>query len=141
MIVEKDHIKNYIPHREPILMVSRLVHISEDNKTALTELDIQPDNILLQNNELREGGILEHIAQSIALKNGYRFKKENKEIPLGYIGKVNDVEIHFLPEIHSTIQTEITEEMSFGAATVVRAVVKQKNVLLAKAKMNVYMQL
>ena len=63
-------IKGLIPQDEPIVMVDSLIYF--DNKKAISELTIKKNNIFLNNNILSESGLIENMAQTIALYIGYK---------------------------------------------------------------------
>ncbi len=61
-------IKQLIPQREPIIMVDAIFEYEEEK--VVGGLTVKNDSIFVKNNQLRESGILEHIAQTVALYTG-----------------------------------------------------------------------
>lgn len=103
MIIEKkEDILQYIPQREPIIMVGHLVEII-DNK-MLTQLTVYKENYFCTiNNTVSFYGVIEHIAQSYALVYGYLYGKF-----IGMIGRITKLRVYFEPNIEEIINTEIT---------------------------------
>ena len=62
-------ITDYIPQREPIVMVSAL--LSANKEEAVSEFNITDDNIFCQDGYLTESGIIENIAQTAAAMTGF----------------------------------------------------------------------
>jgi predicted hotdog family 3-hydroxylacyl-ACP dehydratase len=102
-------IKNYLPHRKPMLMVDMIL-IMDDEKVE-TIFEIKADNIFIQNNTFIEAGLIENAAQtcsSIVAKD--YFVDENNEDKsgvdvVGFISAIKSLKIHKLPEVGSTIKT------------------------------------
>ncbi|EKT3957418.1 ABC transporter permease [Flavobacterium psychrophilum] len=103
------NIKNYLPHRKPMLMVDMIL-IMDDEKVE-TIFEIKGDNIFIQNNTFIEAGLIENAAQtcsSIVAKD--YFVDENNEDKsgvdvVGFISAIKTLKIHKLPEVGSTIKT------------------------------------
>ncbi len=104
-LITKDEITSYIPQGHPIVMVDNLL-FCDDTKTV-SSFVIEPDNIFVKNGNFTEPGIIENIAQTVALKAGYESKKEDTEPLVGFIGAIKKLKIYHLPELYSEIQTEI----------------------------------
>ena len=102
-------IKNYLPHRKPMLMVDMIL-IMDDEKVE-TIFEIKADNIFIQNNTFIEAGLIENAAQtcsSIVAKD--YFVDENNEDKsgvdvVGFISAIKSLKINKLPEVGSTIKT------------------------------------
>ncbi|AIG31003.1 ABC transporter permease [Flavobacterium psychrophilum] len=103
------NIKNYLPHRKPMLMVDMIL-IMDDEKVE-TIFEIKGDNIFIQKNTFIEAGLIENAAQtcsSIVAKD--YFVDENNEDKsgvdvVGFISAIKTLKIHKLPEVGSTIKT------------------------------------
>ncbi|MEO8236297.1 MAG: ABC transporter permease [Flavobacterium sp.] len=102
-------IKNYLPHRSPMLMVDMIL-IMDDEKVE-TIFEIKSDNIFVQNNTFIEAGLIENAAQtcsSIVAKD--YFVDENNEDKsdvdvVGFISAIKTLKIHKLPKVGNTIKT------------------------------------
>ncbi len=62
-------IKQFLPHREPMVMVDGLLFYNE--KKAISTLTILKENLFVENGYLAETGLIEHMAQTAALHVGY----------------------------------------------------------------------
>ncbi len=125
-----------IPQKPPFVMVDYLVDFSEGEYK--TEFTIQPNHILLNENELSAGGLIENIAQSAAAGSGYQFISQNQAVPLGYIGAVKNIIIHSLPQIGDTIQTEIKTKNKIGNASIVEGKIFLKNQLISSCELTIF---
>jgi len=102
-------IKNFLPHRAPMLMVGGLLHIGET--TVTTTFHISKDCIFTDAYALREAGLIENAAQACSAIVGQSYfdiddleGKGNKLV--GYISAIKKVEIFRLPKIGETIITK-----------------------------------
>lgn len=132
-IFEKDFVENLLPQKFPFVMVDKLYSYTE---TALVSgLTIQSDNIFFQNQNLVESGLIEHMAQSVALHTGYQFYLKKEPAPTGYIGSIKDIEIKKLPKLNDEIQTTVSILQEFGGITLVDIVTKLNGVEIATGQM------
>ena len=68
-ITDKNKILTLIPQRTPIVMVDALWEYTPT--TGVAGLTIVSSNLFVQQGIFLESGLIEHIAQSIALHKGY----------------------------------------------------------------------
>lgn len=101
-------ISNFLPHRQPMLMVSSVLEI-DDNSVA-TQFHILEDCIFLKNGKLSETGLIENAAQAASGVVGQTFFEKddvkgtgNKLV--GYISAIKKIEILKLPNMGDTIIT------------------------------------
>ncbi len=100
-----DVIKEYIPQREPIMMVDCIEEIA--GASVLSGLTILEDNLFVEDGIFREPGIIEHMAQSAAADMGYRLKQQNKAVPVGFIAAIKNLSIKKKPCVGDSIYTKI----------------------------------
>lgn len=105
-LLKGEVVLNYIPQRPPMVMVDTLW--STDEVTTTGGLTVTADNIFVENNRFAAPGLMEHIAQTAAIRAGYFFKKQGKKVPLGFIGSFKNLEIHQLPEVGSELKTKVS---------------------------------
>jgi len=130
---EKDFVETLIPQRFPFVMVDKLYSYSE---TELVSGFIIPnDAIFLENGNFTESGIIEHMAQSVALHTGYQFFLRNMQAPTGYIGSVKDIRINKLPKLHDEVITTIYILQEFAGITLVDVSTKLNGEEIAKGQM------
>ncbi|MFR9541622.1 MAG: hydroxymyristoyl-ACP dehydratase [Rikenellaceae bacterium] len=137
-IISNDEILEFIPQRAPIVMVDEFFGV-EDN-LSLSALTITEDNIFCEFGALSECGVIEHIAQSAALRVGYMYRTAGKEVPIGFIGSVNKFKIFGLPKISEKITTEIRVEQEIMNITLISAVVKAEQSVIAECTMKIFLQ-
>ncbi|WP_035646527.1 hypothetical protein [Flavobacterium sp. ASV13] len=117
ILLEKEAVENLLPQKFPFVMVDRMFSYSETELTS--GLNIQNDNIFLEENTFLEAGLIEHMAQSVALHTGYQFFLKNETAPTGYIGSIKDIQIKKLPKANDTIQSNVTILQEFAGVTLV----------------------
>ena len=104
-IKDKILIKKLIPQRDPMIMVDSLFYY--DKTKVIGGLTINNSNLFVKDGFLNESGILEHMAQTVALHTGYSFYINNLVAPEGYIGAISNVIITKLPMVNDKLKTEI----------------------------------
>lgn len=102
-----------LPQKPPMVMVERLLHC--DTVVTETEFTVREDCIMVEDGQLSPMGLVENVAQTCAARMGYINVSSGKEVRVGVIGALRDIEIHSLPPVGSTIKTriEVSEEV-FG---------------------------
>jgi 3-hydroxyacyl-[acyl-carrier-protein] dehydratase len=136
MLATRDDITKYIPQRHPIVMVHALVEA--DDSHAVTELEIESDNVFLSEGFFAEPGLVENIAQTAAMHVGYQCSLKNIPIPIGYIAAVKDLKIQALPRQNSRISTTVTITNKVLDVTVVEGRVEQEGNLLCSCEMRIF---
>ncbi|MDH6344107.1 putative hotdog family 3-hydroxylacyl-ACP dehydratase [Parabacteroides sp. PFB2-12] len=99
--------RELLPQKGRFVMVDRLIRCDEE--VTLSTLSIREDNIFIDNGRFLEAGILEHMAQTAAARNGYIDKYVQKgEVKLGFIGEIKNVSIERCPAVGETLTTSVT---------------------------------
>jgi predicted hotdog family 3-hydroxylacyl-ACP dehydratase len=102
-------IKNYLPHRSPMLMVDMILIM--DEQKVETVFEIKPTNIFIQNDMFIEAGLIENAAQtcsSIVAKDYFideNFQDKQNVDVIGFISAIKTLKIHKLPKVGTTIKT------------------------------------
>jgi len=135
MAIEKD-IQSFIPQRPPFVMIDKL--LSVDEAVIRTGFNIKSDNIFVEDGEFKEPGLVENIAQSAAARAGYISRRENKPIPLGYIGAVKNLEIYSFPKTGDELITEITIENQIFDVTIISGTISSKGTVLAQCQIKIF---
>jgi predicted hotdog family 3-hydroxylacyl-ACP dehydratase len=133
LLLEKEAVENLLPQKFPFVMVDKMYSFTETSLVA--GLEIQNDNIFFDNGTFLEAGLIEHMAQSVALHTGYQFFLKNETAPTGYIGSIKEIEIKKLPKIKDTIQSRITILQEFAGITLVDVVTYLNNEEIANGQM------
>ncbi len=102
-------ISNFLPHREPMLMVTSILEI--DDSSVVTQFHILEECVFLKYGQLSETGLIENAAQAASGIVGQTFfdkndieGKGNKLV--GYISGIKRVEVFKLPKVGDTIITK-----------------------------------
>ncbi len=132
-IHDKIFVGNLIPQKFPIVMVDKLVSFAENQVQA--GLTVTEDNIFFKDGNLQEPGLIEHMAQSVALYTGYQYYLKNETAPVGYIGTIKTIEIISLPDLHTNIETTVDVLHEFMGVTLVDIVSKVNNIEIARGQM------
>lgn len=138
MLVEGDDVVALIPQKAPIVMVDTLYECQPDK--AIVGLTIRSDNIFCENGLFREPGIIEHIAQSAALKAGYEQHINNTPPSVGYIGSLKNFTLQFLPSVGDQLVTTITVLHIVGDVVVLHGKVECEGRGVAECEMKVVEQ-
>jgi predicted hotdog family 3-hydroxylacyl-ACP dehydratase len=136
-LISGEDIKNYIPQREPIIMLDAFYGI--DGNQSFSGLTIQADTIFVENNRFNEAGLIEHIAQSCAARIGYYCRQQNEKVPVGYIGALKKMQIFDLPQVGQQLQTTVTIEQEIFDITLVSAEIKVNQKTIAVCEMKIFL--
>ncbi len=102
-ITDKSFVQSLIPQKAPFIMVDKLLFYSSEKVTS--GLTVSLENMFTQNNTFTAPGLIEHMAQTVALYTGYQYFLKNESAPVGYIGAIKRVEISRLPTISEELKT------------------------------------
>lgn len=102
-------------------MVSELLHYSETEVTS--GYTIPADNLFVKDSVFTEPGIVENMAQTVALHTGFSYFLKGEHSPTGYIGSIKKVVIRKLPEVHEKLITTVSILQEFMGVTLVKIVV------------------
>lgn len=133
-------ILDLIPQRAPIVMVDRFVGI-DDEGVSHSELTVCAENLFVDDGQMSECGLIEHIAQSAAARVGYLFREAGKEVPLGFIGSVNKLEVSRLPEVDDRIETSIRIVQEVFQVTLIEAQSCVSGKPIATCRMKIFLDI
>ncbi|MBA4058016.1 MAG: 3-hydroxyacyl-ACP dehydratase [Marivirga sp.] len=139
MLATPTEILQFIPQRNPIVMVHELVEASDDH--AVTRFSIKPDNVFVSSGYFAEPGLVENIAQTAAVHVGYQCSLKNIPIPIGYIAAVKDLKIDGLPSQDSSIITTVKVINKVLDITVVQGKIEQEGKTLCSCEMRIFAKL
>ncbi len=132
-ILDNVSIEDLIPQKKPFVMVDKLIQYSEDK--IIAGLTISENNIFTKNSLFTEPGLIEHMAQTIALYTGYQYYLRNLPAPTGYIGSIKKVEIKKLPKLGEKIKTTVSVLHEIMGVTLVNISVELGNEEIAYGEM------
>lgn len=136
MLVARHDILQFIPQREPIVMVHTLLEANEEQ--ASTSFTIESGNVFLSNGYFAEPGLIENIAQTAAVQAGYYYAQQNMPVPIGYIAAVKNLKISHLPKENSTIHTTVKVTNKVLDVTVVEGVIEQDGKTVCSCEMRIF---
>lgn len=127
-----------IPQKTPFVMVDGLLACSEER----CESTFTPtaDNILAKDGFFTEFGLTEHIAQTGALQSGYLAQLYQTPPPVGFIGQIKDLQIHFMPPVGTQIRTVIEHLHKVANVSVIRGVSTVNGKVCAECEMKIFLQ-
>ena len=132
-IFSKVSVEDLIPHDKPFIMVDQLLHYSDEK--VIADLTVEADNIFTKNNIFTEPGLIEHMAQSVALHTGCQYHLKNEPAPTGYIGSIKRVEIEKLPTLGQKVITTVSILHEIMGVTLVNIIVKLNDEEIANGEM------
>lgn len=127
-------ISNLIPQKAPFVMVDSLLGFTSES--VISSFKITSENLFVQNNLFLESGLVENMAQTIALHTGYDFFLKGEQAPTGYIGSIKNVVVKSLPKVGEIIKTEAKILHEFMGVTMVSvSVYNSQNLEIASGEM------
>lgn len=114
-------------------MVDTLTDYSENH--IVSRFTVHPDNLLIEKDRFSAPGLIENMAQTVALHTGYKYYLNKQPAPTGYIGAIKKTEIFRLPKVMQNVTTTVKILHDIMGVTLVEAKVECNGVLLASAEM------
>ncbi len=106
------------------------------NETEVSAgLSVETAGIFIKNNALQEPGLIEHMAQTVALHTGFGYFIKQEQAPTGYIGSIANLKINRLPIANEKIQTTATILQEFAGITLVDIICQINDETIATAQM------
>jgi len=145
--LEAIDIKNFLPHREPFLMVDKVLELSED--FVVTSFEIKPTCILIEDNCFNEVGLIENAAQTCSSIVGKSYFDDD-DIEgqgtklIGFISAIKKVAIIDIPKVGENIITKASLKSRFDADTysisTLECVIYINDKEIASCEMNLFIQ-
>ena len=132
-IIQKELVEELLPQKAPFTMVDKLFSYKENEIVA--GLTVTESNIFTENGKFAESGIIEHMAQSVALYTGYGYYLKDEAAPVGYIGSIKDAQIFRLPAVGDELVSEVTVLQEFMGITLVKIITKVMGEVIATSQM------
>ncbi|MCO6147292.1 ABC transporter permease [Flavobacterium sp. NRK1] len=141
------NIHNYLPHREPMLMVDVILSLTTEN--VKTGFEVKEGNIFIENGSFCEAGLIENAAQtcSAIVAQSY-FLDEERDEPIadviGFISSIKTIKIHLLPKTGSKIITKAKLISRFDTGVYTTCMMSCKSYcndeLLLEGEINLFIQ-
>lgn len=127
-----------LPQRPPMVMVDKM--IACDNNHITTQLTIREENLFSFQGHFQESGLIENIAQTAAALSGYQAKLNDKNVKLGFIGSVRNLEIISLPAVGSQIETSVEVTGQVMNVDMIKGEIRQNNQVIAQCEMRIFLE-
>lgn len=129
-------IHELLPQQEPFVMIGHLVQLGDVR--TVTETVICGDNIFVEDGCFSASGLIENIAQTCAARIGYINKCIlKKDVQIGFIGAIRNMEIIDLPEVGQQITTIVDVKEEVFGMTLASAQVKRGTQILAETEIKI----
>jgi len=138
MLAGKSEIRDMIPQAPPMVMVDGLV--ASDSESTVSRLALDKDNIFCQDGYFREPGLIENVAQTAALRAGYKARESGTDVKKGFIGAVKNFTIYQLPPDDAVLQTKVTIVSKLMNAMIIKGQVFSDDTLIAEGEMSIFEQ-
>ncbi|ROH96338.1 ABC transporter permease [Chryseobacterium daecheongense] len=134
------NIHNYLPHREPMLMVDYILELTKEN--VMTSFMITEDNIFVHNNEFAESGLIENMAQTCSSILGQSFfENPNADTKvIGFITNIKKIEIFSLPKVGDKIISKASLISQYENICHIFCETFHNDELLIRAEINLFIQ-
>lgn len=132
-----DAAAKYIPQAPPMVMVDH--YVTGDERSTTAELLVRADNIFVENGHFAEAGLVEHMAQTVALHAGKQ-AVAGEPPKIGYIGALKDLKIKYLPAVGSLLRTTIQVTHLVLGATVIQGETLCDGKQVASCEMKIFIQ-
>jgi predicted hotdog family 3-hydroxylacyl-ACP dehydratase len=133
MLVDCTNIKEYIPQREPFLMIDRLRVISEevfegyytvDESNPLTDVACVSSSIMI-----------EFFAQTCAA--GFGYLTRGQDVTPGFIGSISKLTVHNTPAIGDTITSRVLIKNKFENIQLIEGKVMLDGITMLECRMKI----
>ena len=121
-----------LPQQPPFRFVDTLLFC--DEKNARVALTVGSGHMLMDGEELGAAGLLEHMAQACAARNGYYAKYIlHMDVSVGFIGQVKKYMINRLPKRGERLTTSVCIIQDFFKVSMADVEVKSGEEVIASA--------
>ena len=132
-LLDKRVVNDLIPQKAPFVMVDKLFYFSENK--VVSGLTISDENIFSFQSIFTASGLIENMAQTVALFTGYQYFLKNEPAPTGYIGAIKKVEISEFPKVGDELITSVTILYEIMGVTLVTSQVECNGNIIATSEM------
>ena len=132
-ITDKSFVQNLIPQKYPFVMVDKLLFFSEEK--VVSGFTISREDLFTQGDTFMAPGLIENMAQSVALYTGYQYFLKNEPAPTGYIGAIKSVKINLLPKVSQQLETTVKILHEIMGVTLVEIETKCEGSIVATSVM------
>ncbi|NLA15074.1 MAG: hypothetical protein GX877_00850 [Bacteroidales bacterium] len=143
IICSGEELFEYLPHRPPALLID--TYHGKDQKASYTGYTPKKESLFCENGFFREEGLLEHMAQSVAMARGVREanttetqeEEQTEGVIPGFVASFKNVNLYRRAKEEEPLYTEVEETFKNPVFSVVQVSTYNKDGLLAEAEMKV----
>lgn len=125
-----------LPQASPFVFVDELIRVTED--TGHTRYTMPAGHFLAANERVSAEALLENMAQTGALYQGYRALSEGRERPVGFIASIDRAVFHELPFVEVSLETVFILKNVYGAIAIAEGRISQEGRLIAEAVFKIF---
>jgi radical SAM protein with 4Fe4S-binding SPASM domain len=128
--------EEFIPHRPPMVLVDRLVQVTDT--VIVAETDPGGDSIFSESGVVDEVAFLEMIAQAMAARTGY-INAGSEEPEVGFLVGVKGLKVYGNASVGDRLRVEIDGITEFGGGFgAARGIVMRQGTMLAEGELRVW---
>jgi predicted hotdog family 3-hydroxylacyl-ACP dehydratase len=125
-----------IPQKPPFVFVDELTYADENR--SCTVFKIPEENIFVKDGFYSTPGMIESMAQTAAAGTGYLFSRNNKGVPVGYIGAIQKLQVFDLPPAKAEISMEVKLLTNILQVSLVSGVVRYGEKIMVSCEMKIF---
>jgi predicted hotdog family 3-hydroxylacyl-ACP dehydratase len=137
-VVSGGDILRYIPQRPPVVMVDSFYGVEGDN--SYSGYTVPEVSIFCRDGILDECALIENMAQSAALRIGWLYVSEGKEVPLGFIGSVGKCDITRRVRAGEILLTTVKTVAEIGSVTLAEAEITSGGEKICAGTLKIFLQ-
>lgn len=137
-LIDIQEITKFIPHRNPFVMVDNLLEYSPEQ--VVSRFQIRSNNILVTDGFFQEAGIIENIAQTVALHFGYEGTHKNLPPRVGFIAVIKDFKLFNLVPVGQELITTTTVTHNMTDILIIRGKSEYLGVPVASCGMRLFLE-
>ncbi|MAK36116.1 MAG: hypothetical protein CMC15_08070 [Flavobacteriaceae bacterium] len=133
-ITDPSMLHRLLPHRSPMLLIDTVLSYTE--QSIVCSYKVVQNSLFVIDSIFSESGIIEHMAQTVAVHTGYSGYLNQHPTREGYIGAIKSVEVMRLPKLGEVLTSEATILYSAMEMTLVAITSVVNEVPVARAEMS-----
>jgi predicted hotdog family 3-hydroxylacyl-ACP dehydratase len=139
MIDITQDITKFLPQRPPFVLVDKLRMCNEEETNS--SFLVPESHIMVKDNKLNAGGLVENMAQTAAAGTGYLGLLNNEEVKRGYIGAIKNLNIYKLPKVGTMLFTRTMSVNKVMNVNIIRGYIHDKEGFkYAECEMKIFLE-
>jgi 3-hydroxyacyl-[acyl-carrier-protein] dehydratase len=133
MLIDFTNIIDYIPQREPLLMIDRLQMISEEVFEG--HFTIKSSNPLTDGSYVSPTIMIEFVAQTCAA--GFGYLTRNQPVSPGFIGAISKLQVFKYPSIGEVLTSRVLVKNRFENIQLIEGIVMLNGEMILECRMKI----